>query len=382
MELTVDRANFLNVVSLVQSIVDRRNTMPALTNLHLEAMGDELCLRAMDLQIAMEARCPAKVVTPGKTTVSARKLFSILKELPVLPVAFRADQEDWISLSCGNADFKLAGLPADRYPAFPEMDYGDVANAEGAVVREYKPLRIESSTLHSMLKKTVFVASKEEGRAAFSGVYWILTSGTLQLVTTDGHRLAHIRRPMESLEIAEKQTLLLPRRAMAELERIIDTHKDAKSVEMFQNGQQVVFRLNSVVLSCSLLEGRFPNYEMVIPKDNDKSVQVSRDALRQAIRRTSLLADDQFRGIQLALLKDKILLTCRNKELGHAREEIAINFQGPEIEVVFNSSYVLEFLSSLEGEEIELSFKTPTSASLLKDLEDDGYQCILMPMKI
>jgi DNA polymerase III subunit beta len=373
MELTVDRDEFLDSVSLVQAVVDRRNTMPVLTNLYLEANDTELCLRSMDLQVAMEVRCPARVAAPGKTTVSAKRLFSILRELPALPVSFRADQDDWINLSCGNADFKLVGIPAERYPAFPEM------SPTGGRQQQWK---LGAATLLGMLKKTVFVASKEEGRAAFSGLYWVLHNGKLELVATDGHRLARVSRPMEPLKLEQKETLLLPRRAMAELERILEAHKDIETVDMLQNGQQVIFRTGPVVLSCSVLEGRFPNYEMVIPKDNDKVVRLTREGLRQAIRRTSLLADDQFHGIQLDLTKDKLLLTSRNKDLGHAREDIAVDYQGAELEVIFNSGYVLEFLQSLEADEIELSFKTSTSATLVKDIGDDDYQCILMPMKV
>ena len=373
MELTVDRDEFLGSVSLVQAVVDRRNTMPVLTNLYLEATDSELCLRSMDLQVAMEVRCPAKVAVSGKTTVSAKRLFSILRELAALPVSFRADQDDWINLSCGNADFKLVGIPAERYPAFPEL-----APSGGTQQR----WMLGSATLLSMLKKTVFVASKEEGRAAFSGLYWVLHDERMELVATDGHRLARVHRRMEPLHPAQKETLLLPRRAMAELERILEAHREVEQVEMLQNAQQVIFRVGTVVLSCSVLEGRFPNYEMVIPKDNDKIVRLSREVLRQAIRRTSLLADDQFRGIQLDLTKDKLLLTSRNKDLGHAREEIAVDYQGADLGVIFNSNYVLEFLSSLEADDIELSFKTATSATLVKDIGDDDYQCILMPMKV
>ena len=374
MEMTIDRDEFLESVSHVQSVVDRRNTMPVLTNLYLEAGETDLCMRSMDLQVAMEVRCPARISSPGRTTVSAKRLFSILRELPALPVAFRADQDDWINLSCGNADFKLVGIPAERYPAFP-----DLAPAAGATA--LKQWKLNAATLLTMLKKSVFVASKEEGRAAFSGLYWVLHDGRMEIVATDGHRLARVARPMEGLK-AEREAMLIPRRAMAELERILETRKGIEQVDVLQNGQQVIFRVGPVVLSCSLLEGRFPNYEMVIPKDNDKIVRLTRDGLRQAIRRTSLLADDQFRGIQLDLSKDKLLLTSRNKDLGHAREEIPIDYQGSELEVIFNSGYILEFLSSLEADDIELSFKTATTATLLKDIGDDDYQCILMPMKV
>jgi DNA polymerase III subunit beta len=372
MELTVDRDDFLGAVSLVQSVVDRRNTMPVLTNLFLEARESELCLRSMDLQVAMEVRCPAKVSAAGRTTVSAKRLFSILRELPALPVSFRADQDDWINLSCGNADFKLVGIPAERYPAFP-----DLVPPGGR-----KAWTLSAPVLLAMLKKTVFAAAKEEGRAAFSGVYWVLQGGRLEMVATDGHRLARIVRPMEPLKVEAREALLLPRRAMAELERILESDKSAETVTMLQNGQQVLFRMGTAVLSCSLLEGRFPNYEMVIPKDNDKRVHLPREVLRQAIRRTSLLADDQFRGIQIDLSKDRLLLTSRNKDLGHAREDIAVDYQGAELELIFNSGYVLEFMNSLEADEIELSFKTSTSATLVKDIGDDDYQCILMPMKV
>src|SRR5262249_41067663 len=192
-------------------------------------------------------------------------LGSLLGELPALRVPFRADQDDWINLSCGNADFKLVGIPAERYPAFPEL------SPSGGRQQQWK---LGSATLLGMLKKTVFVASKEEGRAAFSGLYWVLHNGKMELVATDGHRLARVSRPMESLHLEQKETLLLPRRAMAELERILEAHKDVEHIEMLQNGQQVIFRSGPVVLSCSVLEGRFPNYEMVIPKDNDKLVRL------------------------------------------------------------------------------------------------------------
>lgn len=372
MHLTIDRNDLLRSVQAAAGAVPRNAAMPVLAHVHLAAEEDgTLRVRGMDLGLAIEATTAAKVSESGETTVNAQRLLAILKELPELPVEFEADQDCWIQFRCGNADFKLVGIPAERYPAFPAPP----ASATPAFT-------LPAALLRDALPRVIFAAAADASRAAFSGVLIVIKGDTMELVATDGHRLAHLARQVDvALPKGEPVRLLVPRAAFDQLGRML-VGGEAETVRVYQDGARVTLRLGASLLSCCLVEARFPNYEMVIPKDNPLRVRLSREALRSCIRRVGIFAEEQFHGISFALSEDRLRISGKAKDLGYAQEDLAVDYKGKDVTVIVNTRYVQEMLSVMDGEECEWQFKSDTSGIWIVDPEKTGAGYVLMPMKV
>ncbi len=364
MEVVLDRDAFLKGLQMVQNIVEPRQTLPILANVLLEADGETVRLTATDLEVGARVSVPAKVASKGAITVSARKLAEIVKELPAAAVAVKVGDNASVSLRCGGVTYKLLGLPADDFP--PVVP----AAPESWVT-------LEAKTLREMLSQTGFAISHDETRYALNGVLLVLQGKEVLMVATDGHRLALAKRSLG--RGVGGATGIVPRKAVLEIMRVLGAGEDVQ-IAITQN--QFVLQMPNFVMTARLIEGQFPNYEAVIPKGHPRKMVIARGAVTAALRRVSVMAEERNKPVRFTLNPASLRLSASSQELGEAEEVLDVDYAGEELVIGFNSRYVLDAIAAIETEQVVFELKDPQSAGVIKSIEDEGYCCVIMPMRI
>jgi len=364
MEVVLDRDPFLRGLQMVQNIVEPRQTLPILANVLLEAEGESVKLTATDLEVGARVTVPARVASPGAITVSARKLAEIVKELPAAAVALRLGENVTVSLRCGGATYKLVGLAPDDFPP--------VVPATPAAW-----VTLDARTLRDMLAQTKFAVSHDETRYALNGVLFTLQGKDVRLVATDGHRLAISTRSLGTG--VGGASGIVPRKAVNEIERVLGTGED---VQIAITDNQFVLQMPNFVMTARLIEGQFPNYEAVVPKNHPGKLVIDRLAFAAALRRVAVMAEERNKPVKIALAPATLRLSAASQELGEAEETIPVEYAGEELSIGFNSRYILDAISAVEKEQIVFEFKDSLSPGLMKTVEDEGYCCVIMPMRI
>ena len=364
MEVVLDRDAFLRGLQMVQNIVEPRQTLPILANVLMEADGETVRLTATDLEVGARVSVPAKIASPGAITVSARKLAEIVKELPAAAIALKVTENAGVSLRCAGATYKLVGLAPDDFPpvvpAAPESW-----------------VSLEAKTLREMLAQTSFAVSHDETRYALNGVLFVIQGKDLQMVATDGHRLALSRRGLG--RAVEAVTGIVPRKAVTEITRALGAGED---VQIAITENQFVLQMPNFVMTARLIEGQFPNYDAVVPKAHPKRVLAGRSALTAALRRVSVMAEERNKPVKLALTPASLRISASSQELGEAEEVLEVDYSGDEMVIGFNSRYLLDALAALDQDRVVLDLKDPQSPGVVKSVEDEGYLCVIMPMRI
>ena len=363
MELQINPEAFLRALQMVQSIVEPRQTLPILANVLLETEGESLRLAATDLQVAARVSVPAKITAKGTITLSARKLVEIVKELPSDDLALKLQENAWVSLRCGGVGYRLVGLAGDDFP-----------QVEPAA--QLRWIVLDGQLLREMLEQTSFAVSHDEGRYALNGVLFSVLDGELRLVATDGHRLALASRPLSGLSAGG--TGIVPRKAVHEIMRVLS----GGEIQVALGENQFVLRMSNFLLTARLIEGQFPHYEQVVPKGHPCRVVLSRLALAAALRRVSVLSEERTKPVKFLLATGSLKLSAYSPELGEAEETLAVEYAGEEITIGFNSRYLLDALGPVAADQVVLELKDGTSPGVLKSIEDEGYLCVIMPMRI
>jgi DNA polymerase-3 subunit beta len=364
MEVVLDRDAFLKGLQMVQNIVEPRQTLPILANVLLESDGEAVRLTATDLEVGARVSVPARVATKGSVTVAARKLVEIVKELPAAAVAVKVQENAAVTLRCAGVTYKLVGLAADDFPP--------VVPASPA-----SWVRLESETLRTMLSQTSFAISHDETRYALNGVLFALQPKEARLVATDGHRLAISRQALTQGPTGV--TGIVPRKAVTEIARVLGAGEDVQ-VALTEN--QFVLQMPNFVMTARLIEGQFPNYEAVIPRGHPARLVIGRMALVAALRRVAVMAEERNKPVKFTLTPATLRLTAVSPELGEAEEVLSADYAGDELTIGFNSRYVLDALSPLDKDQIVIELKDGLSPGVVKSAEDDGYCCVIMPMRI
>lgn len=368
MEIKIDRDIFLNGMQKVQGIVESKGTMPILSHVHIATEKDGILLQATDLEIGIKGFLPAQVVAAGAVTLNARKLFDILRELPNLEVHLVRGDNDWVNLKCGKAKFRLPGLPASDYPKLPEYSEEALIEFSGKQLKE-------------MIRKTYFAISPDESRQALNGLLLEREKDHVNMVGTDGHRLAFIKRPIKGkASTGEPQGYLLPKKLLSELLKLLED-EDASYTFSVKDNQLAFIHGKEVILSRKI-DGKFPNYRQVIPSDNDVRIPVNTQALIHALKRVALLADEKSKMVRFEIEEGLLTLISDNTELGDAREEVEISYKGQDISIGLNAKYVLDILSVVEDEEITLNLKDQNHSCLITLDQDKDYLSIVMPMRL
>ena len=365
MEVVLDRDAFLKGLQMVQNIVEPRQTLPILANVLLTAESDNVTVTATDLEVGARVSVPARVASKGAITVSARKLGEIVKELPSTALSLKVQDNAAVSLRCGGATYKLVGLGPDDFPP---------------VVPAASPawLTVEAKILREMLAQTSFAISHDETRYALNGVLFSAQGKELRLVATDGHRLAMALRSLGQAT-SHPVTGIVPRKAVLEIARVLGAGEE---VQIAITENQFVLQMPNFVMTARLIEGQFPNYEAVLPKAHPAKLAVARGPLMSALRRVSVMADERNKPVKMTLAPGTVTLSASSQELGEAEETLEVQYTGGEITIAFNSRYVLDALAPMESDGVVFEMKDGLSPGVVKSVEDDGYRCVIMPMRI
>lgn len=371
MQTSISRAELVRGLGRIQSIVEKRNSMPILANALLTATKpDRLEIAATDLDLGIRSLHTAEVKKPGTLTVSARKLFEIIRELPEETVHLSTTANSYLELKCARSRFTLAGTAAEEFPTLPAL-------------APEKLGRIQAAVLSSMIERTMYAASTDETRYNLNGVYFELIeeAAKLRMVATDGHRLAISERVVGAESGGFASNVILPRKALAELKKLVD-EEDADEIELGFEGNSSLARKGDVTLVMRLVEGEFPNYRQVLPTNHTRRITIASDALTQAVRRASLVSVERSKAIRVELAPGVMRITSTNPDLGDAFEELDIDYQGEELSIGFNARYLLDCLAAFHAKEIELSLEDELSPALVKPTEDSDSVAVIMPMRL
>lgn len=371
MEFSISKNALQKELGFVQGIVEKKNTIPALSNLLIESIGEStIRILATDLDVTIRCETEAESIkVPGSMCVQARKLFDIARLLPDSIVNFHKEENDWVTVKCENFRSKIAGLPRESFPEVP--------NSKSA------PVKFPAEIFKSFIDRTIFAITQEESRYTLSGAKFILDKSGAKMVTTDGHRLAYIgRRDLGENASGETLDALIPRKTLAELTKLTASFEGEIGLGADEN--HIYFEVGPRLLTSRMLSGQFPNYEMVMPKGNDKSVVFNSTQLNQAIRRVALMADDRSHAIRFHLIPNQLQISSQNAEEGEARETVATEYTGDETEIGFNAQYLQDFLNVVGDGQIAFEFKDGNSQAQLRPAVDNDYEYkyVVMPMRI
>jgi DNA polymerase-3 subunit beta len=359
----VTKEAILDGLQRVQNVVSTRTTLPILSNVLVQASNSTLSLTTTDLDVAVRCKVEAEVAKAGSTTLPARKLFSILKEVPAAEIEVDVDERNAASIRCGSSFYKIMGLPEEEFPRFPE--------AAAA-----KSLKIEQSVLRDLLKKTAYAVSNDETRYVLNGVFLGFKGDKLTVVATDGRRLALIEHDIEVPKGGETE-LILPSKAVAELERLLGDKGDVK-LSIGEN--QIIFESDGTTLVSKLIEGTYPNFRQVIPTETKERVTLERELLLAALHRASILASEKSQSVKLNFAKNTLTITATTPEVGEAKETLSINYKGKEITIAFNPQYMMDPLRNLDADEVFLELTDELSPGVIKI--NAPFLYVLMPMRL
>ena len=370
MEITVSKFELLRELTATQGVVERKTTIPILSNYLFEAAGDKLSLTATDLDLSLRTSCNAKVKKEGACTIPARKLYDYVRLLPDADITIRLLDNHWVSIRCGRSNTKMVGMAKSNFPGLP------VFPSAGAI-------KIPAAVLRSMIAKTGFAIASEESRYTLNGALMVLKPESITMVATDGHRLAHVERAGEKFEgVSGEMKTLIPKKAMDELKSLLDS--DVETIDFAKDESTLFFRVGPRLLTSRQLTGQFPNYEAVLPKDISKSIALHGEELGAAIARVAQFADERSRAVRLRLEKGELKLSASSTETGESEDSIEIAYDGEPMAIGFNAQYLMDFIKATGSGEVKLELKDAQSAGQLRPAEgeDYKYRYIVMPMRI
>jgi len=371
MEITVSKFELLRELTATQGVVERKTTIPILSNYLFEAVGEKLSLTATDLDLSLRTACSAKVKKEGSCTVPARKLHDYVKLLPDADITIKLLENHWVSIRCGRSNTKMVGMARSNFPTLP------VFPAAGAI-------KIPAAVLRSMIAKTGFAIAHEESRYTLNGALMVLKPESITMVATDGHRLAHIERSGDKFEgVSGEMKTLVPKKAMDELKSLLDS-TDTETIDFAKDESTLFFRVGPRLLTSRQLTGQFPNYEAVLPKDISKSITVPGEDLGAAISRVAQFADERSHAVRLRLEKGELKLSASSAEMGESEDSIEIAYTGDPLTIGFNAQYLIDFIKAVGAGSVLLELKDAQSAGQLRPAEgeDYKYRYIVMPMRI
>ena len=370
MEITVSKFELLRELTATQGVVERKTTIPILSNYLFEATGDKLSLTATDLDLSLRTSCNAKVKKEGACTIPARKLYDYVKLLPDADITIRLLENHWVSIRCGRSNTKMVGMARANFPGLPVFPSAGV-------------IKIPAAVLRSMIAKKGFAIASEESRYTLNGALMVLKPESITMVATDGHRLAHVERTGEKFEgVSGEMKTLIPKKAMDELKSLLDS--EAETIDFAKDESTLFFRVGPRLLTSRQLTGQFPNYEAVLPKDVSKSITLQGEELGAAIARVAQFADERSRAVRLRLEKGELKLSASSAETGESEDSIEIAYDGEPMAIGFNAQYLIDFIKATGSREVKLELKDAQSAGQLRPAEgeDYKYRYIVMPMRI
>jgi DNA polymerase III subunit beta len=374
MEISVSKFELLRELTATQGVVERKTTIPILSNFLFEAADDRLTITATDLDLSLRTSCAAKVKREGACTIPARKLYDYVKLLPDGDISIKLLENHWVNIRSGRSNTKMVGMARANFPGLPTFPSTGV-------------VKVPAQTLRNMIGRTIFAISSEESRYTLNGGLMVLKPESITMVATDGHRLAHIEKQGEQFEVTGENRTLVPKKAMSELYSLLAAAGDETGfIEFAKDESTLFFRIGERLLTSRQLTGQFPNYEAVLPRDTGKAVVVHGGDLNTAIQRVAQFADERSRAIRMKLDKNELKISSSSTDAGESEDSIEIAYTADPITIGFNSEYLLDFLKASNGGDVRLEFKDAQSAGQMRpeDAGDDGfkYRYVVMPMRI
>ncbi|MBL8180627.1 MAG: DNA polymerase III subunit beta [Blastocatellia bacterium] len=348
MEFTIKQSVLKDELNFIQGVVERKTTIPVLANILIESLGEnEIRIVGTDLDVTIRCDAEANIVSGGSICIQARKLFDIVRALESGDVRFKKEDNEWVTMQCGRAKFRLAGISRDQFPELPAF--------------KSTPMKLPSAVFNYFIQNTSFAMTNDVSRFTLSGAKFIVDNGVAKMVTTDGHRLAYIETAYGDNDSASAIETLVPKKALLELAKI--SRETASDISFGEDNNHLYFEMEGRLLISRKLSGQFPNYEMVMPKDNDKMAVFDLDEMRSAVRRVSLMADERNRSIKLTVRTGEIELTAQSSEEGEGNEIVQADYTGDEVQLGFNSQYLLEFLNNAGSLEINTTAEETEAVS-------------------
>jgi DNA polymerase-3 subunit beta len=367
MKVRIKQEDLFRVLSLVTGVVPTSSAIPVLSNLLLETEGENLKISATDLDISVISSVACEVGKQGAITVAAKRLQEIVRELPDEDIDMKVDGEK-ISITCSRSTFRMMGMEKEQFPKIADL-------------AKEKKIKLSGEILEKMIKRSAYSVAKDDTRPVLSGVLWELGSAEIAMVGTDGHRLSRMAAAGD-FGISEDQSVIVPPKALTQIQRLIGPGDE---VEVAIDKAFVGFFVGGTAVYARRIEGTFPNYKQVIPKSNPNIMSIDRSDLTSATRRVSLLADSKTHKIKMHLGKDGVKLTASTPDLGEAEEELQATYDGEDMVVGFNASYIIDVLKTTESESIRFELGTPVGATILKPAEEpegETYMCLVMPLRL
>lgn len=366
MDIRVNKMCLMKVLQRVQGIVEGKTTIPILANILCEAKPGHIEISATDRKVFIRVGCIAEVLKTGGITIGARKFFEIVKELPEGDIEVSDRDGGRIIIRGGKATFTMVGMPVEEFPNFPTYDEGQLCP-------------VVSDNIRAMIERTVFASSTDETTHNLSGVFFEKEEDKIRMVATDRHRLA-LMEGEGGKEIGIEKGVILPKKGVLELKRLLDEGDGGCAIGFTPS--TAIFKKGDTVLITRLIDGEFPDYRQVIPKDNKRVVTIDRVAFLGALKRVSLLSPERIKVVRFKLSKGNLMLSSSNPDLGEAKEEIDVSYEGDELEIGFNARYLMDALEVIKGNGVVLELKDQRSSGLLKSIDPEGYLYVIMPVRI
>lgn len=375
MEIRIPVTELTRALNILQGVVQRKNTMPILSNVLLQVEGaDKIFLTSTDLDVAMRLKKNCEVLSQGGITVSARSLLDIVKMLPGPDVTLKELPNQQLSIKSGRTTAKLMTMSALEYPVLPAQ--------EGMTFQE-----VEADLFLMMVQKTLYSTSNDESRYNLTGVYFEPQEDAptdVVMVSTDGHRLSRVKERFEKSNFSAFEAVTLPRKGLVELVKLIESIGPERG-ECFRLGlseQHAIVVFRDSYLSMRLIDGKFPDYHQVIPRLTDKILRASRHEFLLGLKRVSVLASEKSQSVRMKTKGGELTVCCVNPEAGEVTDDVPVEYSGPDIEIGFNAKYIIDALSSITDNNIMIKFTDPLSPTLITGMSDDRHQCVIMPMRI
>jgi len=377
MYFEIDKKEFIKGLGLMQSVAGRKTTLPILSHILLEWEKASLYLMGTDLETGIREELTAKINEKGKASVSAKKLYEIVRELPEETIHIRKKDNQWITLQCGKSIFNLAGLDPEEFPSLPSYQEGNFSTVSTGLIRE-------------MIEKTVFAASNEESRYHLNGVLFAVGKQAgeeiLRMVATDGHRLSLVDRQNKKISGIEEKGIIMPKKGILEVKKIIGDRDGEEEMGIYFNATHGFFKLGKSLTVIRLIEGEFPEYEQVIPKGNDKRLVMAKERVVSSLKRVSTMANERMEGVKFSLKLNSVEMSSTHQDYGDAQEEVEVVYDGPPLQVGFNARYLIEALNVIDTDEVVMELKDDGSPGILKPSSStpgvSNQISIIMPMRL
>ncbi len=367
MEFSIKRDVFLEGLQKTLSIVEKRTTLPILNNILIRTQSERVRIAATDREVGLISYYAATIIAPGEITVGARKLFEMVREIDGEIINFKVLENNWVNVTCGKIIYKIPGISAEDFP-----EVSDIENMES--------IRVPCEVLKNVLEKTFFAISQDDMRPNLNGVFFEITDGNIAVVATDGHRLSLVKMPLEGNDNLNIKGVIIPRKGVSEIRKLVEAGDDV--VDMCVTDGVCVVKKQDTVLRVSLINSEYPDYRRVIPQEGGVEVQLDRDKILHSLKRMSVMSTEKFSGVKIEVYDQRMVLTSTNPDVGEAKDEIDVSYEGEKMEVGYSVRYLIDAMDPIDGDVVSFEIRSGDGPGVVRSAGSDAYMCVVMPIKL